>query len=319
MSIQTVEINTPDSFAVVEVRQGPVGPSGTTGAVAINSETTSDGTADLSVLNITAETAEITESATIESLSCQEFDAGNANFQASALGNVTFGSSASVNFNATAYNYAIGGAAAAAHRTALGVGTADSPTFGGADFFTSTTTTLNVYNILSGDNFERLSFRWASNVARIGTAKGGTGSARDLVLETDGTERVRVSGDGSALSIAVGTNRTLTINQADGLSTNGSIITTANVFANGVFSAQSTSTNSQFTNRNGLGITVKAGTTGTGGFVGIGTTNPTSKLSVFSGDIEAETIGNGIILKSPNGNRWRVTVDNTGALVTTAL
>ena len=87
-----------------------------------------------------------------------------------------------------------GAADAAAARTTLGLATADSPTFGGADFFTSTTTTLNVYNTLSGANFERLSFRWVSNVARIGTAKGGTGTARDLVLETDGTERVRVAG-----------------------------------------------------------------------------------------------------------------------------
>lgn len=311
MSIQTVEINTPDSFAVVEVRQGPVGPSGTTGAVAINSETTSDGTADLSVLNITAETAEITESATIESLSCQEFDAGNANFQASALGNVTFGSSASVNFNATTYNYAIGGAAAAAHRTALGVGTADSPTFGGADFFTSTTTTLNVYNILSGENFERLSFRWASNVARIGTAKGGTGSARDIVLETDGTERVRVSAAGDVTLPGNNTgnvagNRVLFGTQGSLYSAGGRLI----------FS----STGNGYRFENNVDFAGSRLTTASATTLHIGSTSvPASKLTVTGGDAEIADIASGVILKSPNGTRWRVTVDNTGALVTTSL
>ena len=53
--------------------------------------------------------------------------------------------------------------------------------------------------------------------------------------------------------------------------------------------------------------------------IGIG--NPTpypvtakSTLHVFSGDVNIEQIGSGIIIKSPNGQCWRVTVDNTGTL-----
>lgn len=42
-------------------------------------------------------------------------------------------------------------------------------------------------------------------------------------------------------------------------------------------------------------------------------------LLVWEKDVEIMTIGCGVILKSPNGNRWRITVDNSGAFVSTAL
>lgn len=60
MSIQTVEISTPDSFAIVEIRQGPAGTGGGGGSNSITSATTSDGTADLDLLNVTTATAEVT-------------------------------------------------------------------------------------------------------------------------------------------------------------------------------------------------------------------------------------------------------------------
>jgi hypothetical protein len=50
--------------------------------------------------------------------------------------------------------------------------------------------------------------------------------------------------------------------------------------------------------------------------VGVGTTSPNSKLTVSNGDIKIVNSINGIILRSPNGSRWRVTIDNTGALIT---
>ena len=46
---------------------------------------------------------------------------------------------------------------------------------------------------------------------------------------------------------------------------------------------------------------------------------PKSKLHVFNGDVNVDQIGSGIILKSPNGSCWRVTVDNAGNLVRTAI
>ena len=59
--------------------------------------------------------------------------------------------------------------------------------------------------------------------------------------------------------------------------------------------------------------------------IGIGMNNvtnaeqPKSKLHVFNGDVNVDQIGSGIILKSPNGSCWRVTVDNAGNLVRTAI
>jgi hypothetical protein len=53
---------------------------------------------------------------------------------------------------------------------------------------------FRVYNTYtSGTNHEYLTLDWDSNVARVGTVKGSVGgTARDLVLQTDGTERLRI-------------------------------------------------------------------------------------------------------------------------------
>jgi hypothetical protein len=46
---------------------------------------------------------------------------------------------------------------------------------------------------------------------------------------------------------------------------------------------------------------------------------PKSTIHVMSGDINIEQIGSGIIMKSPNGKCWRITVDNSGNLQSTAI
>lgn len=53
--------------------------------------------------------------------------------------------------------------------------------------------------------------------------------------------------------------------------------------------------------------------------VGIGTETPKSKLQVTQGDLSFETVGTGVIIKSPNGNCWRITVSNTGVLTSVAV
>jgi hypothetical protein len=58
------------------------------------------------------------------------------------------------------------------------------------------------------------------------------------------------------------------------------------------------------------------------GKVGIGdclSTPPRSKLEVKNGDVYLSDATKGIILTSPNGNCWRVTVDNSGNLVRTSI
>ncbi len=55
------------------------------------------------------------------------------------------------------------------------------------------------------------------------------------------------------------------------------------------------------------------------GNVGIGTANPRSKIQVTNGDVYVENPNRGIILKSPNGSCWRVTIDDTGHFVRTGI
>ena len=71
--------------------------------------------------------------------------------------------------------------------------------------------TFRIYNTYTdASNYERGKIEWSSNVLRIGTEKAGTGSARALELQTDGTTRLTISSAGlftitDALNIAVGT------------------------------------------------------------------------------------------------------------------
>lgn len=60
-----------------------------------------------------------------------------------------------------------------------------------------------------------------------------------------------------------------------------------------------------------VGPSSGAGTTGN---VGIGTSDPIAKVQIKDGDIFIEDINRGIVMKSPDGNCWRGTVDNNGAL-----
>lgn len=56
------------------------------------------------------------------------------------------------------------------------------------------------------------------------------------------------------------------------------------------------------------------------GNLGIGGNfTPKARVEVNNGDVYLDTVGKGVILKSPNGSCYRVTVDNSGNLTTTAI
>ena len=60
--------------------------------------------------------------------------------------------------------------------------------------------TFRIYNTFTdSSNYERGKLEWASNVLRIGTEKAGTGSARALELQVDGTTRLTIGTDGSTV------------------------------------------------------------------------------------------------------------------------
>lgn len=61
---------------------------------------------------------------------------------------------------------------------------------------------------VQGANLERLKMEWNTNVARIGTSKGGSGTARNLVIITDDTVRVTYGASGGETK-AEGHNVTL--------------------------------------------------------------------------------------------------------------
>lgn len=48
------------------------------------------------------------------------------------------------------------------------------------------------------------------------------------------------------------------------------------------------------------------------GDVGVGTKNPASKLEVTDGDVYINDVNSGVIMKSPNGDCWRMTVSDSG-------
>ena len=70
---------------------------------------------------------------------------------------------------------------------------------------------------------------------------------------------------------------------------------------------------------NGVGVSDSKMYIAAQGNVGVGNENPTAKLQVTSGDVYIDTVSSGVIMKSPNGSCWRMTVSNTGLPVFTAI
>jgi hypothetical protein len=117
-------------------------------------------------------------------------------------------------------------------------------------------------------------------------------------LHVDGT--VRFSSSGDRIFIADGSFGTFELGDIDGVSDEAKIVGNG---SNIIISNTGTETLTCSGNNR----------------VGIGTTSPQSKLDVSGGDIEVKDIASGVIMKSPNGTRYRVTIANGGTLVVTAV
>jgi hypothetical protein len=86
--------------------------------------------------------------------------------------------------------------------------------------------TFRIYNTFTdASNYERGKLEWSSNVFRIGTEKAGTGSAKALELQTDGTTRLSISAAG-AVTIGAFTLPTTDGTSGQVLATNGSGVAT---------------------------------------------------------------------------------------------
>lgn len=78
---------------------------------------------------------------------------------------------------------------------------------------------FRVYNTFTNaSNYERGKFAWESNILRIGTEKAGTGSARALELQTDGTTRLTVGTTGN-VGIGISPSTLLEIAGSNGSNT----------------------------------------------------------------------------------------------------
>jgi hypothetical protein len=157
--------------------------------------------------------------------------------------------------------------------------------------------TFRLYNTFTDatTDFERLNFRWDSNVAKIGTQKGTTsGVARDLVLETDGIERMRVAATGGlqfndTIRIGSGGNnqngevraRTLRLSDDTGNST-------IRIYGEAFGTRKLTFHAGEYVFGNYSTPVMVIDTTGN---VGIDTTSPTSRLDV-NGSVRVRTISN---------------------------
>jgi hypothetical protein len=105
--------------------------------------------------------------------------------------------------------------------------------------------TLRAYNTYTDpSNFERGFMQWSSNVLKIGTEKAGTGTARALEFQTDGTTRLTIAALGaittsgaftSGGSIAMGASGVFSASTRSGLSSPSNGVWLMSINAGGDF------------------------------------------------------------------------------------
>lgn len=183
-------------------------------------------------------------------------------------------------------------------------------------------TTVRATNIQALANATSIIFKNYNNI-QVGNAFNsgnwnlGTGTTDSgFRLNIDGTANV----NGQLTSQTIIPNITNTY--ALGSTTNYYSLGVIEQLRGSIIQARVNTTGIQFRNSTG---TVTATNFSTGNWnLGTGTTDQGVRLYVDgaqknNGDIELANIGNGIILRSPDGTRYRVAVANGGSLITTAI
>jgi hypothetical protein len=179
----------------------------------------------------------------------------------------------------------------------------------------------------SGTATEYLSLRGQTGGAfQIRTIKGGTGAARALEFQTDGVTRVTVGETGTttfANSVVLsggGTceqffafNHNVNI-QAGGRVLNVTTISALSTMTLGSGGVIRWSTTNAFPSLRHSGTTLRVRLADDSAFAPLA-----CGLVTADNDLEITDSTKGIIMKSPNNTRWRVTIDNAGSLIRTAL
>jgi hypothetical protein len=143
----------------------------------------------------------------------------------------------------------------------------------------------------------------------------GTYSDNNLLFVSNSQDRMTITSGGN---VGIGTTSPVSIGGHSGILTLYGSNATALALKDAVSEGhlRFDDSNFKFTNSGGtVRMQIEADT----GNVGIGTTSPASKLTVTSGDAEVTGSDKGLILESPNGTRYRIQVDNSGNLTTTAV
>ena len=131
----------------------------------------------------------------------------------------------------------------------------------------------------------------------------GSGTIVNMVLQTGSGGKTFLSHQDSGYGIAG-------YEDSGQLMTTGTSLILRNFSSNGIIKFE--------TGLNG-GASLTRMLINSSGNIGIGTTAPNAKLQVSDGDVYIDNATKGVIMKSPNGSCFRMTVSNTGTPVFTAI
>jgi len=179
----------------------------------------------------------------------------------------------------------------------------------------STATGIALYNTADQTtNYERAISFWSSNVYVIGTYKGGTGTVRDISIRGNSSE-VLIGTASSNYGVTI--KRDDTSYDIAQVTTNNMTKSSGTQIVLGINPTVSQSGTAGYT---ALKIGVTENTTGSGTkLLADFQVGGVSKFKVDNaGTPELGVSGGGIVMKSPDGTRYRVTVANGGTIAVAA-